>query len=89
LAIAPGFLAIVHRPGLVEAGGSKIMKDDAESELAIFTEATKLPILKRAAFLDIACHGDQDLRKKVDALLKAHDRVGNFMEEPPIGGSIA
>jgi hypothetical protein len=88
LAVVTGFLAIVHRPGLVEAGGLKIMKDDAESELAIFTEATRLPILKRGAFLDIACHGDQDLRKRVDDLLKAHDRVGNFMEEPPTGGSI-
>lgn len=64
------------------------MKDDAESELAIFTEATRLPIPKRGAFLDIACHGDEDLRKKVDALLKAHERVGNFLEEPPDGGSI-
>ena len=65
------------------------MKDDAESELAIFTEAIKLPIPKRGAFLDIACHGDEDLRKKVDALVKAHDRLGNFLEEPPDGGSIA
>lgn len=65
------------------------MKDDAESELAIFTEAIRLPIPKRGEFLDIACHSDEDLRKKVDALLKAHDRVGNFMEEPPDGGSIA
>ena len=39
------------------------MKDDAESELAIFTDATRLPIPKRGAFLDIACHGDEDLRK--------------------------
>lgn len=64
------------------------MKDDAESELAIFTDAIRLPISKRGAFLDIACHGDEELRKKVDALLKAHDRVGNFLEEPPAGGSI-
>ena len=64
------------------------MKDDADRELAIFTEAIKLPIQERAAFLDIACQGDEPLRKKVEALLKAHDRVGNFLEEPPAGESI-
>jgi hypothetical protein len=64
------------------------MKDDADRELAIFTEATKLPNQERAAFLDIACHGEEDLRKNVEVLLKAHDRVGNFLEHPPGGESI-
>jgi hypothetical protein len=64
------------------------MKDDVDRELAIFTEAIKLPMQQRAAFLDVACHGDETLRKKVEALLKAHDRIGNFLEEPPGGDSI-
>lgn len=64
------------------------MKDDADRELAIFTETIKVPIRERAAFLDIACRGDENLRQKVEALLKAHDRIGNFLEEPPAGGSI-
>jgi hypothetical protein len=64
------------------------MKDDADRELAIFTEAIKVPNQERSAFLDIACHGDENLRRKVEALLKAHDRVGNFLEEPPSGESI-
>jgi hypothetical protein len=64
------------------------MKDDANRELAIFTEAVRLPIPERPAFLDIACHGDENLRQKVEALLKAHDRIGNFLEEPPTGDSI-
>ena len=63
------------------------MKDDAERELAIFTEAIGVPFQKRTAFLDIACHGDESLRRRVEALLKAHDRVGNFLEEPPTGDS--
>jgi hypothetical protein len=63
------------------------MKDDGDREMAIFTEAIKAPIQQRAAFLDIACHGDKDLRTKVEALLKAHDRVGNFLEEPATGDS--
>jgi hypothetical protein len=61
------------------------MNDDADHEMVIFTEAIKMPIHQRAAFLDIACHNDKGLRKKVEALLKAHDRLGNFLEEPPPG----
>jgi len=64
------------------------MKDDVDRELAIFTEAIKVPMQQRAAFLDVACHSDETLRKKVEALLKAHDRIGNFLEEPPGGDSI-
>jgi hypothetical protein len=59
------------------------MKDDPERELAIFTEALKVPLQDRAAFLEIACAGDKDLRDKVEALLRAHDRLGTFLEEPP------
>ena len=65
------------------------MKDDADRELAIFIEVIWVPIQERAAFLDIACHGDENLRRKVEALLEAHDRIGNFLEEPPTGDSIA
>ena len=64
------------------------MKDDADRELAIFTEAMKVPIQKRAAFLDKACDGDENLRRKVEALLNAHDRVGDFLEDPPGGASV-
>jgi len=59
------------------------MNDDTDREMAIFTGATKLPIYERAPFLDVACGGDENLRRKVEALLKAHDRIGNFLEEPP------
>ena len=64
------------------------MNDDAEWELTIFTEAIKLPPKSRAAFLDKACGADADLRHKVEALLRAHDRIGNFLEEPPTGTSM-
>jgi len=64
------------------------MKDDSDRQLAMFTEAIRVPIQERAAFLDIACHGDENLRRKVEALLEAHDRIGNFLEEPPTGDSI-
>lgn len=61
------------------------MSDDGY-EMAVFTEAIKFPPDQRAAFLNKACGKDVELRRKVEALLRAHDRVGNFLEEPPIGG---
>ncbi len=64
------------------AGG--FMNDNARRELAVFTEALKVPLQDRFAFLVDACGGDEDLRRKVEALLKAYDRIGNFLEEPPM-----
>jgi hypothetical protein len=71
------------------AGGFEtIMNADSRREVAVFTEATRVPLQDRAAFLDKACGGDETLRRNVEALLRAHDRLGNFLEEPPTGGSI-
>jgi eukaryotic-like serine/threonine-protein kinase len=36
----------------------------------------------RAAYLDEACGGDEDLRRRVERLLDAHPKVGDFMEKP-------
>ena len=38
---------------------------------------------ERAAFLDGACAGDAELRREVESLLRAHEQVGSFIEEPP------
>jgi hypothetical protein len=64
------------------------MKNDSDREVAIFTEALKVPLEQRDAFLKYMCNGDDQLRRKVEALLKAHDRVGKFLEEPPTDTSI-
>ena len=61
------------------------MKDESDREIAIFSEALKLPPQEREAFLQRCCAGDHDLRSKVEALLRAHGRLGKFMEEPPKG----
>jgi eukaryotic-like serine/threonine-protein kinase len=63
------------------------MTEDDGYEVAVFTEAVKVPRPQRAAFLNKACGKDEDLRRKVEALLTAHDHVGNFLEEPPTGGA--
>ena len=64
------------------------MKSDSDREVAIFTEALKLPRQERDAFLEQMCAGDEELRHKVESLLSAHDRVGSFLEEPPGGESV-
>lgn len=62
-----------------------MMNDDASREEAVFIAAVKVPLQDRGAFLDRACSNDENLRRKVEALLRAHDRIGDFLEEPPTG----
>lgn len=64
------------------------MKSDPDIEVRIFTEATKVPRQERSAVLERLCGSDTELRRKVEKLLKAHDRLGDFMEEGPTGESI-
>src|SRR5216684_5178064 len=52
-------------------------------DIEVFTEAVQLPIEERVAFLDRACAEDEDLRRKLEALLKSNDRAGDFLEQPP------
>ncbi len=59
------------------------MRGDPDRELVVFTEALKVPVQERATYLERVCAGDENLRRSVEALLKAHDRLGNFLEEPP------
>jgi hypothetical protein len=59
------------------------MKCNPEQEVAVFTEALKIPVPERSAFLDRTCAGDENLRRKVEALLRAYDRIGSFLEDPP------
>jgi hypothetical protein len=62
-----------------------LMNSDADRELAIFTEALKVPPQERDAFLERRCERDKALRQRLEALLRAHERLGNFLEEPPTG----
>jgi len=61
------------------------MTSDAGRALEIFTEAVQLPVEERVAFLDRVCAGEDQLRGKVEALLRANDRAGDFLEQPPTG----
>jgi serine/threonine protein kinase/Flp pilus assembly protein TadD len=53
------------------------------SEESIFTAAlAKGDPAERAAFLDGACGGDADLRRRVEELLRVHGDAGPFLERP-------
>ncbi len=54
------------------------------SEEQIFEEALRLSSPgERAAYLDKACGGNEPLRQNVEALLRAHDQAGAFLQQPP------
>ena len=48
----------------------------------VFNAAVEQPPGERAAFLERSCDGDEALRRKVELLLKYHDRCGDFIKSP-------
>jgi formylglycine-generating enzyme required for sulfatase activity len=54
----------------------------AMTEESIFANALEQPAAARAAYLDAACAGDAALRRRLDAMLRAHARMGDFLERP-------
>ncbi len=59
------------------------MTDQSGRDIEVFMGAIQLPIEQRVAFLDQVCAGDQQLRRRIEALLKSNDRAGAFLEQPP------
>ncbi len=56
--------------------------DQAERVARLFDQAVELPPEGRAAFLDQACAGDDELRREVESLLRADDGATAFLETP-------
>ncbi|HTD87731.1 MAG TPA: serine/threonine-protein kinase, partial [Candidatus Binatia bacterium] len=56
---------------------------NSSREEALFTLAVEKPAAERAAFLDRECSGDAELRQRIEALLGAHAKAGEFLNEPP------
>jgi len=52
----------------------------------LFHEALDYEREARTAFLDEACRGDLELRRRIDALLAAHESAGDFIEQTPLAG---
>ncbi len=64
------------------------MPDANPSLMTIFAEALeRTDPAERAAYLDGACGDDAALRRRVEALLAAHDGAGRFLEGDPAGTS--
>jgi serine/threonine protein kinase len=59
---------------------------DPQRLKALFLAAAELPApAERAAFLDRECGADEELRRPLEALLRAHDDPGGFLEQPTAG----
>ena len=54
---------------------------DPHSVKTIFSAAVEKPLAERAAFLDDATAGNDALRARVEALLKAHDNPDSFLQD--------
>ncbi|HEX3799884.1 MAG TPA: tetratricopeptide repeat protein [Verrucomicrobiae bacterium] len=58
------------------------MSNPSEHEEAIFISTLQLPAEQRAKHLDEVCAGNPRLRKRIEALVKAHEKAGEFLEKP-------
>ncbi len=62
------------------------MPDEPIDRKTIFAEAIEIKDpAARAVYLDRACGADAKLRAGVEALLRAHERAGGFLESPAVG----
>jgi serine/threonine protein kinase/class 3 adenylate cyclase/tetratricopeptide (TPR) repeat protein len=50
----------------------------------LYDAALDLAVDERAAFLDQACAGDEELRREVESLLAWHERAGDFIVAPAL-----
>ena len=55
---------------------------EPSSAEAVFCESLGMEPAERAAFLDRACAGNEPLRREVQSLLDAYQKVGPFLERP-------
>jgi eukaryotic-like serine/threonine-protein kinase len=58
------------------------MADPAERFKDLFAAAAELPPAGRERFLAEECGDDRELCARLETLLRAHDEVGDFLEEP-------
>jgi serine/threonine protein kinase len=64
------------------------MANSSSAESIFFAALGKTNPVERAAYLDQACRGDADLRRRVERLLEAHPQVSSFLEQP-LAGNVA
>jgi len=52
--------------------------------MEVFSEAAGTDVARRAAYLDLACGDDQDLRAEVESLLATQSRAQRFLDDPAV-----
>src|SRR6266571_883953 len=58
------------------------MNGAPDPDIAVFTEALRLPREERDRYLSEACKGDAEFRRRVEALLQAYEQAGDFLGRP-------
>jgi serine/threonine protein kinase/uncharacterized protein HemY len=58
------------------------MNGAPDADIAVFTEALRLPPEERDHYLSEACKGDAEFRRRVEALLQAYEQAGDFLGRP-------
>src|SRR4029077_8578717 len=58
------------------------MNGAPDADIAVFTEALRLPREERDRYLSEACKGDGELRRRVEVLLEAYEQAGDFLGRP-------
>src|SRR5580765_633897 len=58
------------------------MNGAPDPDIAVFTQALRLPPQERDRYLDKACKADIEFRRRVEALLQAFERAGDFLGRP-------
>lgn len=56
-------------------------------EESLFEAALQIPAVQRCEFLAKACGADDELRNRIEGLLKAFDRAGGFLENPAVSAT--
>src|SRR5436309_1438922 len=59
------------------------MNGAPDADIAVFTEALRLPPEERDRYLDEACKADVEFRRRVEALLQAYEQAGDFLGRSP------
>src|SRR5262249_17768933 len=62
-------------------GKTQKMNPDAQREAALFQAAAQLTGASRLSFLDNACHGNPDLRQRLQVLLSAHEQTNGALAD--------
>jgi len=61
------------------------MAADANRVKEIFMAVSEVAAENRTAYLDRECRNDEEVRRRVEALLQAHDQPADFLQQPRSG----